>query len=167
MSMTRANSTFRRLVNSESIAALEAELKADEARFAELVDQYSRLREQAALLNESIRRQKTVVKAIRDAFPSGPSRSSLSDKSGDTGMSKREIAAQVLGSSFRPLLPREVRELAVEKGWLPNDRAAANQLSVAMAKAARAGAFVRDENGKYSLAGPDDAANFDLGAGRG
>jgi hypothetical protein len=165
--MTRANSTFQRLVNSESIAALEAELKADEARFGELVDQYSRLHEQAVSLNESIRRQKTVIKGIRDAFPSGTSQPVLGDKSGHTGMSKREIAAQVLGSSFQPLLPREVREVAVEKGWLPDDRAAANQLSVAMAKAARAGAFVRDENGKYSLPGANDAANFDLGAGRG
>ena len=66
-------------------------------------------------------------------------------------MTKREIATEVLRGSIEPLFPRQVRQIAVERGWLDPSREAANQLSVAMAKAARALVLIRDDDGRYSL----------------
>jgi chromosome segregation ATPase len=147
--MEGAASTFHRLVNADSIAAMESELDVDRARFDELFNNYSRLRAEMESLQESIKHQETVIEALRSALPA--SRTRGAQRGSRTDMTKREIATEILRGSIQPLFPREVREIARERGWISGDQAAANQLSVAMAKAARSGAFVRDRDGRYSL----------------
>jgi hypothetical protein len=151
VSMSRSGTTFQQLVNPNSLAALEAELDLDKNRFQELAGTYERAREQLRVLGESIDRQEALVKAVRNALPPDGREPRIGPRADGTGMSKRQIATEVLEGSVRTLFPREVRQIAVQKGWLSADNAAANQLSVAMAKAARAGVLVRDEEGRYSL----------------
>ena len=151
--MARPSSVFRQLVNPKSIAALEAELEGDKAQLTELFDEYRRMRERLAVLSEGIQRQETVLEAVRSALPpDGKKGGSPGVLRHEAGMTKREIATEILKESLQPLFPRQVREIAIEKGWLPDTHAASNQLSVAMSKAARAGIFARDREGRYSLA---------------
>jgi chromosome segregation ATPase len=145
--------TFSQLVNPRSIAALEAELDVDEAQYRDMAEEYEQLRDDLKILGARINSQKMVISAVRDALSANGGDCDRGRAPGAVAgmMSKREIAIEVLRHSLRPLFPREVREVAIEKGWLPSDRSAANQLSVAMAKGARSGAFVRDEKGRYGL----------------
>jgi hypothetical protein len=155
--MSRAVSTFDRVVSPGSIAALEAELETDKNRFSEGLEEFGRLREELESLSASIGRQEKVIEAIRSALSPDGNQSSLDSRhTGDAPRSKREIATEILDGSIQPLFPREVRKIAIERGWLPADRAAANQLSVAMAKGARAGFFLRDRKGRYRLPGTND-----------
>lgn len=149
--MNRGESTFRQLVNPGSIAALEAEVNLDENRFREMTEEYARLRADMTTLGASINRQRALITAIRGALSEDAGEVAPRNRPAAEKMSKREIATEVLGLSIRPLFPREVRQIAIEKGWLPSDRAAANQLSVAMAKGVRSDVFVRDDDGRYSL----------------
>lgn len=147
-----ARSAFRQLVNPKSIAALEAELKDDKARFAELFNEYGQVRDRLNSLRDDIERQEMVLEAVRSALPSDGklTKDGFGSRPGN-GMTKREIATEILKESLRPLFPREVRDMAVARGWIPDTHAASNQLSVAMAKAARGQIFIRDEDGRYSL----------------
>lgn len=129
---------------------MESELDVDQARFDELFNEYRRLREEMESLQESIKRQQTVIEALHSALPPDGALGAGPTTSGAL-MTKREIATEILRGSIQPLFPREVREIARKRGWISTDQAVANQLSVAMAKAARSGVFVRDEEGRYSL----------------
>jgi hypothetical protein len=150
--MAIPGSTFRQLVNPNSVAAMEAELDVDRARFDELFKEYGRLRDEMESLKDSIRRQETVIEALRGALiPGGSPQTREGDGEIGATLTKREIATEILRSSIQPLFPREVREVARKRGWISDDQAVANQLSVAMAKGARSGFFVRDEKGRYSL----------------
>ena len=149
--MNRDGSIFRRLVNPDSVAAMESELDLEKARFDELFSEYHRLREEMESLRESIERQESVIEALRNALPSDDPERATGAGSRVAAMTKREIAAEILRGSINPLYPREVREIARKRGWISADQAVANQLSVAMAKAARSGVFARDEDGRYSL----------------
>jgi hypothetical protein len=149
--MARLGSAFSKVVNTDSITALEAELDADQARFDDLVNQYGRVRDELASLHNRIERQRKVLEAVRSALPADGQRVAEGESGEESAMTKREIATKILGGSIDPLFPRQVRQIAVERGWLPPSKSAANQLSVAMAKGARAGAFVRDDDGRYGL----------------
>jgi hypothetical protein len=155
--MSPPSSTFRRLVNPQAVAALQAELEADRARFRERFDEYGRMREELESLSEGIERQEKVLGALRSALPADGQESSAGvEQAREIALTKREIAAEILKTSIQPLFPREVREIAVKRGLIPPTRAAANQLSVAMSKGARSQIFVRDREGRYSLPDPDD-----------
>ncbi len=155
--MALPGSTFRQLVNPNSVAALETELDVDRARFSELFQEYTRLRGEMESLKESIGRQEAVIEALREAL--APSDSYRSGEGGSkASLTKREIATEILRGSIQPLFPREVREIAQKRGWISSDQAAANQLSVAMAKGARSGIFMRDDEGRYSLPERNDAS---------
>ena len=146
-----ARSVFRQLVNPKSIAALEAELEHDKDRLEQLFSEYRQMRGRLNVLRASIESQEAVLDAVRNALPSKDREIGGGSEFPRDGMTKREIAAEILQESIEPLFPREVRDIAVARGWIPNTHAASNQLSVAMAKAARGQVFTRDEDGKYSL----------------
>jgi len=61
------------------------------------------------------------------------------------------MAREILWESLEPLFPRQVRDIAVGKGWLDEGEAARNQLSVAMSKMARKGRLVKGSDGRYGL----------------
>jgi hypothetical protein len=150
--MSTRQSTFQRLVNPASVAALEAELKQERARFQRRFEEYEHLREELGSLSDSISRQQQVIDAIRSALPAeGNENGAATEGAPERAMTKREIAIEVLRGSIQPLYPREVREIAMKRGLLSNSRGAANQLSVAMSKGVHAGIFVRDDEGRYSL----------------
>lgn len=149
--MTSDSSVFRKLVNPGSLTALEGELALDKKRLDEVSETYESLRVELKSLIDSVQRKEGLVRAIRDALPADGEHASFDGGSDGKAMSKREIAVEVIGGSARPLFPREVRRIAIEKGWLAPDKAAANQLSVAMAKATHSGALVRDDDGRYGL----------------
>lgn len=148
--MVRTGLRFSQLVNPDSIASLEAELGEDRERLSKRRAEFERLRGELKVLEESIERQKKVIEALRQAMPSDGEVSP--EANGEVVMTKRTIATEILRGSTRPLFPREVRDKAVERGWIPESQAARNQLSVAMSKALRAGHFVKDGEGRYGLA---------------
>jgi hypothetical protein len=143
---------------SASIPALERDLHAQQNSFAHKMKEFERLGRDLEVLDKAIEQRKRVLGVLREIHPEQAIQPPL--PAGDaqaaqvapiTTMSKREMAERILRGRGTPLFPRQVREIAVERGWLPDTAAAANQLSVAMNKAARQQHLVRDEEGRYSL----------------
>jgi hypothetical protein len=158
--MAQLGSAFRKIVNADSIAALEAELDADQARFDDLFSRYGRIRDELASLHDRIERQRKVLEVVRNALPADGLQATDGGRERGPAMTKREIATEILSGSIEPLFPRQVRRVAIERGWLTSGKDAANQLSVAMAKGVRTGVFVRDDDGRYSLPEHGDRTKF-------
>src|SRR3954453_877962 len=104
------------------ISHLETELEGDRRRYRQMLDRYEELRVELEELNEAIQRRQRLVEVLRETAP--PKSGSGRDP---PPMTKPQIAERILWSSLQPLFPRQVRDLAVEKGWLTNDAASRNQ----------------------------------------
>ncbi len=129
------------------VSDLERGLEVDHRRFRAMLDRYEQLRGELEDLVEDIHRRERLLEAYRD-FAANASAGLGSQGS---KMTKPQIVRRVLWASVEPLYPRQVRELAVSRGWLRDDSAAHNQLAVAMSKMARKGKLVKGEDGRYSL----------------
>ena len=136
-------------VGGVSFSRLERELELDQQRFRRLLNQYEDLRAILEELNEAIQQRKRLLESLRENSPDATPELE-SDES--HSMTKPQIAERVLEESFDPMYPRQVRDVAVARGWLPEDAASRNQLGVAMSKMARKGRLVKDEEGRYRLA---------------
>jgi chromosome segregation ATPase len=146
-------SSFDQRVGGVSFSRLERELELDQQRFRRLLNQYEDLRAILEELNEAIQQRKRLLESLRENAPDPSSPELESDES--QSMTKPQIAERVLQESFDPLYPRQVRDVAVARGWLAEDAASRNQLGVAMSKMARKGRLVKDEDGRYRLADTD------------
>jgi hypothetical protein len=147
-------STFDAWLEQASIPALERDLNAMRMKFHGKIAAYEKLAEELSELDQEIDRRSRVLTVLREIRPeeseASPSTSG-GEPSEQTTMTKREMAERILRGAVRSMFPREVRDIAVERGWLPDEANAANQLSVAMNRAARTGKLARDEEGRYSL----------------
>jgi hypothetical protein len=131
------------------ISGLERDLQSDRRRYSRMLARYEVLRSELEELNAAIGRRQRLVDALREAAPELGS----SKQPGPIPETKPEIAERILWSSLEPLYPRQVRDVAVEKEWLSEDAAAANQLSVAMSKMARKGRLAKVADGRYCVPG--------------
>jgi hypothetical protein len=129
------------------LARLEREVDRDMRRHRRLLNQYEDLRNELEGLNEAIQRRHRLIDVLRESTPG--SRSGLESPQ----VPKPQIAERVLTASLEPMFPRQVRDIAVEKGWLKDNPAARNQLAVAMNKLARKGRLVRGADGRYTVPG--------------
>jgi hypothetical protein len=111
-----------------------------------MLDQYEGLRNDLEELSDAIQRRQRLLDALKETAP-GISRRPQRDKA----MTKPQVAERVLFGSLEPLFPRQVRDEAVQRGWLSPGVSSHNQLSVAMSKMARKGRLVRGADGRYSL----------------
>jgi hypothetical protein len=142
-----SSSNFDKLARHVPVEALEEELDADRRRLAGMRNRYEEIRADLEDLNETIQRRERLLEAYR-----GLERGSGAHSEGpDSELSKPEIARRILWGSVDPLYPRQVRRMAVERGWLRDDPAAHNQLAVAMSKMVRSGRLAKGEDGRYSL----------------
>ena len=110
-------------------------------------ERYEEIRSDLEDLNETIQRRERLIEAYRGLDPD----SKPDPGATDSDLSKPEIARRILWGSVDPLYPRQVRAMAVERGWLRNDSAAHNQLAVAMSKMVQCWRLVNGEDGRYSL----------------
>jgi hypothetical protein len=140
-------SNFDKLARHVPIEALEDELDADRRRLASMRDRYDEIRADLEDLNETIQRRERLLEAYRGLDPDARPDAGASDSE----LSKPEIARRILWGSVDPLYPRQVRAMAVERGWLGADSAAHNQLAVAMSKMVQRGRLVKGRDGRYSL----------------
>jgi len=129
------------------ISGLDRELEQDRRRYRRMLDQYEGLRADLEDLSEAIQRRQRLLDALREAAPGSTSRS----QKAPVPATKPEIAERILWGSLEPLFPRQVRDAAVERGWLTDDAPSRNQLGVAMSKLARKGRLVKGADGRYSL----------------
>jgi NTP pyrophosphatase (non-canonical NTP hydrolase) len=132
------------------IASLQADLERDRRRHRRMLDRYEELREELGELGEAIRRRERLLDALKEAAPGALRRTTR-----ESAMTKPEIAERILFGSLEPLFPRQVRDEAVEKGWLSRGTSSHNQLSVAMSKMARKDRLVKTPDGRYCLPGRD------------
>jgi hypothetical protein len=142
-----AGSAFDDLARDVPLSALESELEADRRRLTNMRERYEEIRADLEELNDTIRRRERLLEAYRGLDPAASPGSAESE----SALTKPEIAERVLYASVDPLYPRQVRAMAVERGWLGEDPAAHNQLAVAMSKMARQGRLVKGKDGRYSL----------------
>jgi hypothetical protein len=142
--MSEPDSKFEEWLRQASLPDLKAELQTLVETFNSKAAEYRRLDEELDALNSAIIRRQRVVDLLEEYEP---------DEGEPTTApkTKPEIAFAVLDSSPKPLFPREVRDKAVERGWLPDDPRASNQLSVAMNKMAHQGRLAKDDEGRYSI----------------
>jgi hypothetical protein len=139
-----ANS-FDELTKGVSFAGLERELESDRRRYRAMRDRYEDLRQELEQLGAMIERRERILEAYHDSELDAPAADTSSR------LTKPEIARRVLWASVEPLYPRQVREIAVGRGWLRDDPASHNQLAVAMSKMARKGRLVKGDDGRYRL----------------
>ena len=149
-----ATSSFDDVVGQVSIGRLERELEGDQRRFRRMLEQYEALRFDLQELNDAIQRRKRFLEALREiagaeAVGEGATPQTPTDLARPT--TKPEMVRRILFESLDPLYPRQVRNQAVERGWLPNNAASRNQLGVAMSKMARTGRLLKDDQGRYGL----------------
>ena len=140
-------SSFEKLSRNVPLEALEDELDADRRRLASMRDRYEEIRSDLEELNETIQRRERLLEAYKGLDPD----SRPDPNAPESELSKPEIARRILWGSVDPLYPRQVRAMAVERGWLREDPAAHNQLAVAMSRMAQSGRLARGEDGRYSL----------------
>jgi hypothetical protein len=138
-------SSFDDLTKGVSIAGLERELESERRRFAAMMDRYEDLRQELEQLGAMIERRERILDAYHDSALDAPAGGS------SFTLTKPEIARRVLWASVEPLYPRQVREIAVGRGWLREDPASHNQLAVAMSKMARKGRLLKGDDGRYRL----------------
>jgi chromosome segregation ATPase len=139
-----ANS-FDELTKGVSFAGLERELESDRRRYRAMRDRYEDLRQELEQLGAMIERRERILEAYQDSELHAPGAET------STRLTKPEIARRVLWASVEPLYPRQVREIAVDRGWLRDDQASHNQLAVAMSKMVRKGRLVKGDDGRYRL----------------
>jgi hypothetical protein len=142
-----AKSFFDDVVENVSIPRLERELERDKRRYRRLLGQYNEMRNELDDQNAEIQRRTRFLDSLREV--SKGDRASKS--SGTEKLTKPQIAQRVLLESIEPLYPRQVGETAVRNGWLRDDPASRNQLSVAMSKMAKRRRLIKDRQGRYSL----------------
>jgi hypothetical protein len=140
-------SNFDKLASHIPLEALEDELDADRRRLESMRGRYEEIRADLEDLNETIERRERLLEAYKGLDPA----SRPDPGTADSDLSKPEIARRILWGSVDPLYPRQVRAMAVERGWLRDDSAAHNQLAVAMSKMVQRGRLVKGEDGRYSL----------------
>jgi chromosome segregation ATPase len=133
------------------LARLERELSRDMRRHRDLVHRYEDLRGELDGLNAAIQRRRRLIDVLRESIPGDPSRDTPPQ------ISKPQIAERILSTSLEPMFPRQVRDAAVERGWLKDDAASRNQLGVAMSKMAQKGRLVRGGDGRYTMPGRDQS----------
>jgi hypothetical protein len=136
------------VVDTVSMAELERELASDQDRFRRLRKQFNELRLHMEALNGAIERRRRFLEAAQGTdLGAAPA----TGDEASSAMTKPEIIERVLGESLDPMYPRQVRDVAVEREWLPDDAASRNQLGVAMSKMVRKGRLVKDGDGRYRL----------------
>jgi septal ring factor EnvC (AmiA/AmiB activator) len=149
--MEELEESLDQVAGTASIAAMERELASDQERFQRMRKQFNDLRLHMEALNGAIEKRRRFLEEIRindvDAAPAAGQ--------AEPAMTKPEIVERVLGESLDPLYPRQVRDVAVEREWLPDDAASRNQLGVAMSKMVRKGRLVKEEDGRYRLPDPE------------
>lgn len=146
--MAEWEDSLNAFAGADSIAALETELASDQEMFQRMRKQFNELRLHMEALNGAIERRRRFLEAT------GGSDLDAAPATGDdasSAMTKPEIIERVLGDSLDPMYPRQVRDVAVEREWLPGDAASRNQLGVAMSKMVRKGRLVKDGDGRYRL----------------
>jgi hypothetical protein len=140
--------TLNEWLDQASIPDLEAELAEKQADLDGRLEKLRDLEQQAIQLHEEINRHRKMLDVLTEVRP--PGESNAADGGHEvTAMSKREMAERILRASLTPLFPRQVRDIAVEKGWLENTPNASNQLTVAINKAYRQKKLAKDEDGRY------------------
>lgn len=128
---------------------LETELAEKEAQLSQRLEVLEKLEEEALQLHGEIKRHKKMLDVLREIKP--PETDMSKESADEPTMSKREIAERILRASLTPLFPRQVRDIAVEKGWLENTPSASNQLTVAINKAFKQNKLAKDDEGRYSM----------------
>lgn len=165
MDHTDHTSAFAALLKQVSLPDLEQELQGTQERLGQKLAEHEKLSAEVAELQEDFQRQTKVVAVLREIGMNGTKTPDggrdAGDENDEGAMTKREIAEHILKAENRPLFPREVRDIAVKRGWLPNTPNAANQLSVAMNRAAtKQDHLVKDDEGRYSLPGQTAGASL-------
>lgn len=158
MSETEQTSTFDEWIKQASVKDLRREADEKETELDRVIQQVKTMEAQARSLHEEVLRRRRVLEVLEEIQPA-PKRGS-SAPAGQ--LSKREMAMRILEDSLRGMFPREVRDQAVERGWIENTPAASNQLSVAMSKALKQGKLHRDEEGRYSIPRDDEGEADEL-----
>ena len=140
-------SNFEKLARNVPLEALEDELDADRRRLAGMRARYEEIRSDLEELNDAVQRRERLLEAYKGLDPDSRPDPNVTD----SDFSKPEIARRILWASVDPLYPRQVRTMAVERGWLRDDPAAHNQLAVAMSRMVQRGRLVKGADGRYSL----------------
>ncbi|HEX4464674.1 MAG TPA: hypothetical protein VH042_08575 [Solirubrobacterales bacterium] len=148
----KAKPSFDEWLTQASPTALRREADEKEGEVEELLEQAEKLEMRARAIHEEVVRRRRVLEVLEEVRPAHEGGIFESPP----GMTKREIAVKILSTAPRGMFPREVRAAAIERGWLPDTKEAANQLAVAMSKAARQDKLARDEEGKYSIPREDE-----------
>jgi hypothetical protein len=147
MSAMAGGSEFEKLSEHVPLDALEDELDADRRRLAGMRERYEEIRSDLEDLTDAIHRRERLLEAYKGLDPD----SRPDPDAPESELTKPEIARRILWGSADPLYPRQVRAMAVERGWLKDDPAAHNQLAVAMSKMVTRDRLVKGEDGRYSL----------------
>jgi hypothetical protein len=159
MEFTQPTSAFQALLQQARLEDLEQELRVLQMQFRSKVDAYQQALAELEQLDDQLQKQTKLLNVLREIQPAADRDAddasdddSDDEASGGATMTKREIAERILRDSPKPLFPREVRDVAVAEGWLPDTPAAANQLAVAMNRAAtKQDHLIKDNEGRYSL----------------
>jgi hypothetical protein len=141
----RTGERERRL--QKRISALERELDGDRRRHGRMLEQYEELRLDLEELKSDIHRRERLLETLRESASGFATRA----RRAAPPPNKPQIAERILWGNLEPMFPRQVRDAAVKRGWLPEDPASHNQLSVAMSKLVRKGRLVKGADGRYSL----------------
>jgi hypothetical protein len=153
---TKAPPSFDEWLTQASPTVLRREADEKEKEVDDLLNQVDDLEMRARAIHEEVIRRRRVLEVLEEVRPAQDG--SLEPAQ---GMSKREMAMKILSTAPRGMFPREVRAAAIERGWLPDTKEAANQLAVAMSKAARQNKLARDEEGRYSIPREDEPDALD------
>ncbi len=146
---------------AKDLPRFERELEKMQQAHEDGLDEFVALRERLFELQGEIDQHSQIIgflKGLTESVNSAGAEGTESDTAALTGggspdqpKTKPQVVTRVLEIADRGLFPREARELAVQRAWLPNTPAAANQLSVSMNKMARQGRLLKDDDGRYYL----------------
>jgi hypothetical protein len=154
MVVTTPQPQFDTWVEQMPLKVLEAEQADIQARFDELLADFQKKRDTLVALQDDLGRRNKIIEVLKEIqAPGEQADDGDADEAADdeATMKKREIAARILKEEDHPLFPREVRDIEVERGWLPATGPAANQLAVAMNRATKQGHLAKDDEGRYFL----------------
>jgi hypothetical protein len=148
-------SSFAELREQVSVDALQREVEAERLKVRKLVKARDEAEEALQEAQRAYSRRRRLLEALEE-FGTSEEAQTHHVMPSNLRPSKRAMATMILDAADDPLYPREVRDIAIERGWLPDTPEAHNQLNVAMAKAVRARKFAKDEEGRYYLPGPEE-----------
>jgi len=139
---------------------LVGELHDLESEFADKLTEFEQLRDHLRALTVEVERRKQAIRFIDELMP-GPAVIAGDGEGAEPPEpeatpsrgpgTKPAMVEQILKETLKAMFPREVRDAAVDRGWIENSPAASNQVSVAMNKMAKRGRLKRLDDGRYEL----------------